>query len=79
MTQLTQSATVPQMPRQRRDDRPRDRRLTRINIEVYDDEVEVIAQAKAAAARRQVTFRSWVLEALLQQATREAAARVTRG
>jgi hypothetical protein len=72
MTQLTQSATVARMPRQRRDDRPGDRRLSRINIEVYDDEVEVIAQAKAAAVRTHQTFRAWVINALREQVRREA-------
>jgi len=75
MTQLTQSATLCGVARQRRDDRPADRRLRRINLEVYDDEVEVVAQAKAAATRKGETFRSWVMRALREQAAREAADR----
>ena len=72
MTQMTPLGRVRCVPRKRRNDRPQDRILSRINIEVYDDEVEVVAQAKAAAARRQTTFRAWVMDALRQQAEREA-------
>jgi hypothetical protein len=72
LARLTPLSTVLPVPRKRRDDRPKDRVLSRINVEVYDDELEVVAQAKAAAVRQRTTFRAWVLNAMREQAAREA-------
>ena len=72
MTQMTPLGTVPPMPRKRRDDRPKDQTLTRINVEVYPDEEVVIARAKAAASLKHQTFRAWLVNALREQAEREA-------
>jgi len=64
MTQLTQSATLCGVTRQRRGDRPADRRLSRINLEVYDDERALVAEVKKHAALQNLTFREAVMRAL---------------
>lgn len=63
MTQLAQWSRVRPVPVKRRDDRPRDRRLYRINIEVYPEQEQLVTAAKMDAIRRGVTFREWVMEA----------------
>lgn len=63
MTQLTQAVTVTHVPQKRRDDRPSDRILSRINIEVYPEQEPLVAAAKMDAIRRGETFREWVMAA----------------
>jgi hypothetical protein len=77
MTRMTPLGTVPATPRKRRDDRPRDRVLPRINVEVYEDEELVLAQAKMVASLRHLTFRESVIQALREWVEREQAAHKT--
>ena len=56
---------VPEMQRKRRG--PRTEPLRRVNVEFYPDEEVIVREAKADAARRDQTFRDWVVEAFRQR------------